>query len=72
MIAKDLLKKLKAHRGDLFVECMNFNDVFWIKASRHDVTQTIATRFKPTEETGFILETSQLAGYFGKDYQSQA
>lgn len=72
MIAKDLLKKLKAHRGDLFAECANFDDFFWFKVSRHDVIQTIARRFEPDEETGFTLDSTQLAGYFGKDYKAQA
>lgn len=66
MIANQLIKLIKAHRGPVSVEVNNFNDTFYVYAVKADLLLQL-TRFKDDEETGFELEPS---GYLSKDYNA--
>ena len=68
MIAKDLLKKISAHKGALMVEIQNFDDVFWVQAVKGDIYRSIKEAFKPDQETGFELDDE---GFLGKDFLTQ-
>ena len=68
MIAKDLLKKISAHKGALMVEIANFDDVFWVQAVKGDIYRSIKEAFDPDQETGFELDDE---GFLGKDFLTQ-
>ena len=65
MIQKDLIKQLTAYRGQILVEILNFNDVFWVQAVKSDLIHQIKSSFGPDDETGFELDKN---GCLGKDY----
>lgn len=64
MIANQLLKKIKAHRGAIIVEVSNFEDTFYIQAVKADVLLQF-NKFEADEETGFELSDG---GFLSKDY----
>lgn len=65
MIAKDLLKAFHARRGPVYVEVMNFHDVYWVQVVKQDLISTIDNKFQPDEDTGFYLDER---GFFSKDH----
>ena len=65
MITKNLLKMLNDRKGPVFVEVVNFNDVFWVQAVKQDLINVIKSNFAPDVECGFELD---LEGFFGKDF----
>ena len=54
MIASQLIKLIKAHRGSISVEVNNFNDTFWIQAVKSDLLLQLG-KFQADQETGFTL-----------------
>ena len=64
MIAKQLLKKIRAHRGPIIVEIQNFHDVFFVQAVKADILLQFA-KFRDDDETGFDLGSE---GYLFKVY----
>ena len=64
MIAKQLLKKIRAHRGPIIVEIHNFNDVFYVQAVKADILLQFA-KFRDDDDTGFDLGSE---GYLFKAY----
>lgn len=66
MTQKDLIKKLTAHRGPVFVEVVNFHDAYWLQAVKSDVIVQIKAKFGADDETGFELDDN---GYLSKDYK---
>lgn len=64
MIAHQLIKTIKAHRGPIIVEVNNFNDTFYIQAVKADVLLQFG-KFEADEETGFELNDE---GFLTKDY----
>jgi hypothetical protein len=64
MIAKDLMKRIAAEKGPLFVEISNFNDTHWVKVVKRDLIDMVR-QFNPDQETGYELDSR---GFFGKDY----
>ena len=64
MIANQLLKKIKAHRGAVIVEVNNFDDIFYIQAVKADVLLQFA-KFGTDEETGFTFCDE---GFLSKEY----
>jgi len=64
MIAHQLIKTIKAHRGPIIVEVNNFDDTFYIQAVKADVLLQLG-QFEADEETGFELNAE---GFLGKDY----
>lgn len=67
MIAKELINKLKSHKGPIYLDVNNHNDGFWFQGVRSDLVYQLTHKFKPDEETGFEMDED---GYFGKDYQA--
>lgn len=65
MITKNLLKMLNDQKGPIYVEVVNFNDVFWVQAVKQDLINIIKTNFAPDVECGFVLD---LEGFLGKDF----
>jgi hypothetical protein len=65
MIAKELITKLRAHRGVVLIETQNFDDVFWVQAVKSDLIRLLK-EFDPDRETGFVLDK----GYFGRDHEN--
>lgn len=65
MKGKDLVAKLKAHRGDVLVAVLNSNDSYYVRAVKSDLIDVMSTKFGPEDETGFELDDE---GYFDKDY----
>ena len=63
MIANQLIKLIKAHRGPVIVEVNNFDDTFYVQAVKSDLLLQFA-RFKDGEETGFEIDAS---GFLSKD-----
>ncbi len=67
MVRSELVKQIKAHKGDIWVAVSSFDDVMYVKAVKSDLIAQIV-RCNPLDaETGFILED----GCFDKDYGSQ-
>lgn len=64
MISKQLLQAIKAHKGPIFVEICNFNDIFWIQAVKADLLAQLNC-FEANDETGFVLDSR---GHLTKDY----
>lgn len=68
MIAKDLMKRIAADKGPLFVEISNFNThcvyTHWVKVVKRDLIDMVR-QFNPDQETGYELDSR---GFFGKDY----
>lgn len=64
MIAHQLIKTIKAHRGPIIVEVTNFNDTFYVQAVKYDLL-TQFNKFNVNEETGFELSCN---GFLSKDY----
>ena len=63
MIAHQLIKTIKAHRGPIIVEISNFNDNFYIQAVKADVLLQFGI-FEADEETGFEMNDE---GFLTKD-----
>ena len=70
MIASKLITEIRKFKGPIYVEALNFNDVFWVQVVKSDLLAMIKGNFDTDFETGFILEDRQGLGYFGKDYVS--
>ena len=64
MIAKDLLRALRAHKKTVFVEVSNGTDVHVVQAVKSDLLAFINDNFLPYEQTGYTLS----GGIFGRDY----
>ncbi len=67
MIAKELIARLKAHKGPVFLDVNNHNDGFWFQAVKSDLIVQLSAKFGANEESGFVLDAN---GYFGKDYDA--
>ena len=67
MIAKDLIRTLRAHRGRVYVEVGNGNDVFAVEAVKSDLIAFVSGNFLSDEETGFSL----MKDTFGRDYNDR-
>jgi len=63
MIAKDLLRALRAYKGPVFVEVSNGTDVHVVQAVKSDLLALIRDVL-PTQETGYTLSGDT----FGRDY----
>lgn len=64
MIAKDLLRALRAHKGMIMVEVSNGTDSHIVQGLKVDLLGFIKDTFQPTQETGYTL----YKGTFGRDY----
>jgi len=64
MIAKDLLRALRAYKGPVFVEVSNGTDVHVVQAVKSDLLAFINGNFLPDEQTGYTLSGDT----FGRDY----
>ena len=69
MITKNLLKMLNDRKGPVFVEVVNFDDVFWVQAVKQDLINMIKGNFDLDAECGFEID---LDGYFCKDFNIEA
>lgn len=69
MYRKELVKAILKSRGDLMVEALNHQDVFYIKASKADLIDKMTQAFDEDMETGFTLDTETEDGvvFFGRD-----
>ena len=66
MVRSELVKQIKAHKGDIWVGVSSFDDVMYVKAVKSDLIAQIE-RYHPFDaETGFSFED----GCFDKDYDS--
>jgi hypothetical protein len=64
MIANQLIKQIKAHRGPIVVEVSNFDDTFYVQAVKADLLLQLS-KFQDDEESGFELDAE---GFLSKDY----
>lgn len=55
MIANQLIKLIKAHRGPVIIEFNNFEDTFWVEAVKSDLLLQLS-KFQADQETGFELD----------------
>lgn len=65
MIAKQLFKKIKDHKGPISAAISNSKGVFYIQVSKKDLLVQLSAKFWLTDETGFELDHN---GYLDKDY----
>ena len=70
MIASKLITEIRKFKGPIYVEAVNFNDVFWVQVVKTDLLNMIKDSFDTDFETGFVLEDKLGSGYFGKDYDN--
>jgi len=68
VIAKNLFAKIRKSKGSIIVAFTNFDDVFYVQASKKDLLLQLSQRFKADEETGFDLDDQ---GFLDKDYITQ-
>ena len=68
VIAKNLFAKIRKSKGPIMVAFVNFDDVFYVQASKKDLLLQLSQRFKADEETGFDLDDQ---GFLDKDYLTQ-
>lgn len=66
MVARQLIKLIKAYRGPVIVEVNNFNDTFWVQAVKSDLLLQLG-KFQADQETGFELDRN---GILTKDYST--
>jgi hypothetical protein len=64
MIAKDLIKRIRAEKGSVFVEIANFNDTHWVKVVKSDLIEMVSREFNFDDETGYELNSF---GLFSKE-----
>jgi hypothetical protein len=67
MIAKDLLRALRQHRGRIYVEVSNMHDMVIVEAVKSDLINLVSGSFQIDEETGFSL----MKDTFGRDYNDR-
>lgn len=65
MIAKQLFKQIKTHKGPIMVAFNNFNDNFYVEVKKRDLLVQLGAAFGLEAETGFELDHN---GYLDKDY----
>lgn len=68
MILEQLIKELRNCKGAVFVDVINHNDSYWIKAVKEDIIFNMTASFKEGEETGFTFDRRNGVNYFSKDY----
>ena len=67
MIAKDLIRALRAYKGMVMVEVSNGTDAHNVQAVKADLIRFIEGSFLPDEQTGYTLYRDTCT-IFCKDY----
>jgi len=68
MIAKNLFDKISKKKGPILIAFSNFDDVFYVQASKKDLLVQMKARFNADDETGFELDEN---GFLDKDYLAE-
>jgi hypothetical protein len=67
MITRELLQKIRSHKGPLYVEINNHDDNFWVQVVKSDLL-FVLSRLDAESESGFVLDSR---GYFSIDYATK-